>query len=259
MSFVVTIDGPAAAGKSTTARAVARTLGYLYVDTGALYRAFALKVLEQGISAEEDGALELCGRKVQLSLSGSPDQPEVWLDGAEVGERIRTPEVSEMASRLAARPVVRRRLVEIQRALRARGPLVAEGRDLGTVVFPDAEVKVYLDADPKTRARRRHQELVARGIPAAIEEVSEDLARRDQRDRSRTDSPLVAAADASTLDTTSLSVEAQVAEVLRIVQSHPKYPGARRGKGGAAPAAASGSSGLGEGRAAAGEASNEPQ
>lgn len=255
MSFVVTIDGPAAAGKSTTARAVARTLGFLYVDTGALYRAFALKVLEQGISAEEDGALELSGRQTQLSLSGAPDRPEVWLDGVEVGERIRTPEVSEMASRLAARPLVRRRLVEIQRSLRSRGPLVAEGRDLGTVVFPDADVKIYLDADPLTRARRRHQELVQRGIPAPLEQVAEDLARRDLRDRSRVDSPLAAAADALRLDTSSLSVEAQVAEVLRIVQSHPTFPGVQ---GGSAPAAAGGSSAFGEGRTEPGSTPASP-
>jgi cytidylate kinase len=241
-SFVVTIDGPAAAGKSTTARAVAAALGYLYVDTGALYRAFALKALEQGIAAEEDGALEACGRQIHVGLSGSPDQPEVWLDGREVGERIRTPEVSEMASRLAARPVVRRRLVEIQRALRARGPLVAEGRDLGTVVFPDADVKVFLDADAQTRARRRHQELVRRGIPAPIGEVTEDLARRDQRDRSRADSPMLPAADAVRLDTSRLTVEAQVAEVLRIVRSHPRFP-RERGRGSAASTAPGGSTG----------------
>lgn len=258
MSFVVTIDGPAAAGKSTTARAVARTLGFLYVDTGALYRAFALKVLEQGIAAEEDGALEACGRQTELGLSGSPDQPEVWLDGVEVGERIRTPEVSEMASRLAARPVVRRRLVEIQRALRSRGPLVAEGRDLGTVVFPDADVKIYLDADAQTRVRRRHQELVLRGIPAPVEAVAEDLARRDLRDRTRADSPLAAAEDALRLDTSSLSVEAQVAEVLRIVSSHPKFPG-QMGKGGPTHARSEGSSALGEGRPGPGAAPGESQ
>ena len=154
MSFVITIDGPAAAGKSTTARAVAARLGFLYVDTGALYRALALKVLEEGISPDEPEAVGRCAESTRLDLSGSPDQPHAWLDGVDVSDAIRTPQVSELASRLAAQPGVRRRLVEIQRSLGDRGPLVAEGRDLGTVVFPDAEVKIYLDADLDTRARR---------------------------------------------------------------------------------------------------------
>jgi len=141
-----------------------------------------------------------------------------------VTDRIRTPAVSEMSSRLAARPVVRRRLVEIQRKLRQQGPLVAEGRDLGTVVFPDAEVKIFLDAAPETRVMRRHQELVRHGIPAPIEQVADDLARRDQRDRQRADSPLVAAPDAVRLDTSSLTIEAQVEEVLKQVRAHPRFP-----------------------------------
>jgi len=223
MSFVVTIDGPAAAGKSTTARAVAAALGFLYVDTGALYRALALKVLDQGISLADDAALEACAGATRLFLTGTPDRPEVWLDEVEVTDRIRTPAVSEAASRLAARPLVRRRLVEIQRQLRERGPLVAEGRDLGSVVFPDADVKIYLDASPETRVMRRHQELVRRGIPAPIDQVAEDLARRDRRDSSRADSPLVAAPEAIRLDTTGLSVEAQSSEVLRLIRAHPRF------------------------------------
>jgi len=224
MSFVVTIDGPAAAGKSTTARAVASALGFLYVDTGSLYRALAVKALELGIAPDDDAALDACVGSTELSLSGSPDRPLVWLDGADVTDRIRTPAVSEMSSRLAARPVVRRRLVEIQRKLRQQGPLVAEGRDLGTVVFPDAEVKIFLDAAPETRVMRRHQELVRHGIPAPIEQVADDLARRDQRDRQRADSPLVAAPDAVRLDTSSLTIEAQVEEVLKQVRAHPRFP-----------------------------------
>ena len=239
MSFVVTIDGPAAAGKSTTARAVASALGFLYVDTGSLYRALALKVLEQGIAPDDDAALEPCAAATELSLSGSPERPQVWLDGADVTDRIRTPAVSEASSRLAARPVVRRRLVEIQRRLWERGPLVAEGRDLGTVVFPDADVKVFLDAAPDTRVMRRHQELVRHGIPAPIEQVAEDLARRDRRDSLRADSPLSPAADAIRLDTSGLTVEAQVGEVLRLVRSHPRFPGpVRDPAAGAAPGGA---------------------
>jgi len=229
MSFVVTIDGPAAAGKSTTARAVAAELGFLYVDTGSLYRALALKALELGVAPDDDEALEACAGSTALSLSGSPQKPRVWLDGADVTDRIRTPSVSEASSRLAARPVVRRRLVEIQRQLRTQGPLVAEGRDLGTVVFPDADVKVFLDATPDTRVMRRHQELVRHGIPAPIDQVAEDLARRDRRDRSRADSPMAPAPDAIRLDTSALTVEAQVAEVLRMVRAHPRFPGRASG------------------------------
>jgi len=224
MTFVITIDGPAAAGKSTTARAVARVLGFVYVDTGALYRALALKVQNGGISPEDDAALERCSRESRLGLSGTPNQPRVWLDGADVSALIRTPVVSELASRLAARPVVRRRLVEIQRALRERGSLVAEGRDLGTVVFPDAEVKIYLDADLETRAGRRHRELEGRGMAVPIEEVRHELERRDRRDRTRADSPLAPAPGAARLDTSGMTVEQQVEAVLAIVRGHPAFP-----------------------------------
>ena len=224
MSFVVTIDGPAAAGKSTTARGVAAALGFLYVDTGALYRALALKVQSGGISPDDSAAVARCARETRLGLSGSPEHPRVWLDGADVSGEIRTPAVSELASRLAAQPEVRRRLVEIQRALRERGPLVAEGRDLGTVVFPDAEVKIYLDADAPTRARRRQRELERRGIPVALDDVREEIDRRDARDSGRADSPMTAAADARVVDTSGMDVDHQVAEVLRRVREHPRFP-----------------------------------
>ncbi len=224
MSFVVTIDGPAGAGKSTTARAVAARLGFRYVDTGALYRALALKALETGVTPEDAAALERCLGETRLDLSGAPDQPQVWLDGADVSARIRTPAVGEMASRLAVMPPVRRRLVETQRAMRAHAPLVAEGRDLGTVVFPDAEVKVYLDADLGTRARRRCRELHQRGIAASLEDVTSELERRDARDRGRADSPLKPAAEAVVIDTSHMDIEAQIAAVLEAVARHPRRP-----------------------------------
>jgi len=224
MSFVITIDGPAGAGKSTTARAVADRLGFLYVDTGALYRALAFKVLSLGLSAEDEPALERCAQETRLGLAGTPGASQVWLDGVEVGGEIRTPAVSEMSSRLAARPGIRRQLVELQRSLRVKGPLVAEGRDLGTVVFPDAEVKIYLDADHETRVKRRHQELVRRGLPVQVEDVAADLQRRDERDRLRADSPLVAAPDAVLLDTSGMSAEQQVTAVLELARKHPRFP-----------------------------------
>lgn len=236
MSFVVTIDGPAAAGKSTTARMVAQALGFLYVDTGALYRAFALKVRDAGVSADDEAALESLGGTTDVTLSGSPENAHVWLDGREVSDEIRTPAVSELASRLAAQPVVRRRLIETQRALRTLGPLVGEGRDLGSVVFPDAEIKIYLDADPDTRALRRQKELERRGIPVALQDVLTELIRRDDRDRSRSDSPLRVADGAVVLDTSGLGVEDQVSRVLAIVRAHPAFPGVpQAGAGGADP------------------------
>jgi cytidylate kinase len=221
VSFVVTIDGPAGAGKSTTARAVAARLGFLYVDTGALYRAVALKALERGVRAEDETGLERLLEGTTLDLGGTPADAHVWLDGADVSARIRTPEVSEMSSRLAARPQVRRRLVSVQRALRDRGPIVGEGRDLGTVVFPDAEVKIFLDATPRERARRRHRELLARGIAATMDQVLEEIERRDGRDRGRSDSPLRTAEGAVVIDTTGMDVEAQVEAVLEVVRRHP--------------------------------------
>ncbi len=227
MSFVVTIDGPSAAGKSTTARELARRLGFLYLDTGALYRALALKFQWNGLSSDDPAAVERVLGETTLDLSGSPDEPHVWLDGQDVASEIRTPVVSELSSRLAALPAVRRRLVEIQRGLRAHAPLVAEGRDLGTVVFPDADVKVFLDAEPAARARRRARELEARGIPVAPERVLEELERRDARDRTREDSPLKPANGAVVVDGTGLDVTAVLEEVLRVVRDHPRFPGPR--------------------------------
>ena len=141
---------------------------------------------------------------------------------------IRTPDVSEMSSRIAAVPEVRRQMVEWQRALRARGPLVGEGRDLGTVVFPDAEVKIYLDADLETRARRRCRELHSRGLAVTLDDVREDLARRDERDRTRADSPLKPAEGARVLDTSGMELEQQVKAVLDLVTARPDCPGAPR-------------------------------
>jgi CMP/dCMP kinase len=224
MSFVVTIDGPSAAGKSTVAREVAGRLGLLYVDTGALYRALALKLQRQGGSPERPDNVERLLEGTLLDLSGSPERPHVWLDGEDVSGQIRTPEVSELASRLAALPVVRRRLVRIQRALRERGPLMGEGRDLGTVVFPDAEVKIYLDADVLTRARRRAKELAQRDSPVPLERVLAEMERRDGRDRTRTDSPLRPAPGAIVIESGGKDVETVVLEVLRAVRSAPGCP-----------------------------------
>ena len=228
MSFVVTIDGPSAAGKSTTARAVAEQLGFVYLDTGAFYRALALKALRSGTRPEDGPGIAALAASTRIEFSGSPSTAHVFLDGEDVTALIRTPDVSEMSSRIAAVPEVRRQMVEWQRALRARGPLVGEGRDLGTVVFPDAEVKIYLDADLETRARRRCRELHSRGLAVTLDDVRADLARRDERDRTRADSPLKPAEGARVLDTSGMELEQQVKAVLDLVTARPDCPGAPR-------------------------------
>ncbi len=229
MSFVVTIDGPSAAGKSTTARAIAEQLGWRYLDTGAYYRALALKGMRLGMPAYDEAATRLA-RETRIEFSGDPSRAHVLLDGVDVTDAIRAPDVSEGASRIAAFPGVRRLLVEWQRILREREPLVGEGRDLGTVVFPDAEVKLYLDADPETRAKRRHAELTGRGLAVTLDAVRADMRARDERDRSRSDSPLKPATDATVLDTSGLDLARQVAAALALVRAHPSFP-----KGGDVP------------------------
>ena len=228
VNFAVTIDGPSAAGKSTTARAVAERLGFRYLDTGAFYRALALKVIRAGAAVEDPAAVLATAHASVIDSSGSPSRAHVFLDGVDVSDDIRTPEVSEMASRVAAVPQVRRLLVEWQRAMRESGPLVGEGRDLGTVVFPDADVKIYLDADLETRAARRCRELQSRGIAVSLAAVREDLARRDDRDITRADSPLKPAADALTVDTSGMNLEEQLKAVLDVVRAHPRCPAGGR-------------------------------
>ena len=229
MSFVVTIDGPAAAGKSTTARALAERLGVRVLDTGAFYRAVALRVLRDGLPLEDAEAVHAAAQASRIDFAGSPSRAHVFLDGADVTDLIRTPDVSEAASRVAAVPEVRRLLVRWQRAMAETGPLVGEGRDLGTVVFPNAEVKVFLDADLGTRAERRCRELQSRGIAVNLDAVREDLARRDERDRTRADSPLKPADGAVVVDTSGMSLDQQVEAVLAAVMTHPGCPGIAAG------------------------------
>ncbi|MFN8588571.1 MAG: (d)CMP kinase [Candidatus Eisenbacteria bacterium] len=224
MSFVVVLDGPSAAGKSTTARAIAERLGMRYLDTGAFYRALALKVSEAGVRPDDTAAVTQLAHDSVIDFSGSPSQAHVFLDGRDVSGEIRTPEVSEMASRVAAVPAVRRLMVEWQRAMSERGPLVGEGRDLGTVVFPNADVKIYLDADLDTRAKRRCREQHARGIAVELDEVRADLRRRDERDSNRTDSPLMAAADAVRVDSSGMDLDQQILAVLEVIRRHPHCP-----------------------------------
>jgi CMP/dCMP kinase len=202
---VVAIDGPGGAGKSTVARAVAERLGFTYLDSGAMYRSVALAARERGLSPAE------VAPRLHIELSD-----RVVLDGVDVTEAIRRPEISRAASEAAADPRVRKAMVAEQRRLLAHGDWVAEGRDIGTVVAPGAEVKVFLDADPAERARRRAAEL-----GAAAEEVMAELSLRDERDRTRASSPLMPAPGATVLDSTGMTIEQVVSQIVELVKVLP--------------------------------------
>lgn len=197
---MIAIDGPSGAGKTTAGRALAKRLGYVFLDTGAMYRALAFQALLQGVSMEEAEALASVGRRLRLEF---PPEGGVLLDGEDVTAKIRTREVSQAASRISTHPAVRRVMVERQREFGQEGGIVMDGRDIGTVVFPDAEVKFYVDADPRSRAKRRGLELGSGEAELAL--IEKEIRERDSRDAGRADSPLVRAQDALYLDTTSLT------------------------------------------------------
>jgi cytidylate kinase len=217
--FVVAIDGPAGAGKSTTARLVAQALGFLYLDTGAMYRAVTWKALEEGIALDDEKALTQLAESMAVDLRSSPSGVTVHVGEDDVTEKIRTPEISRAVPEVARVAGVRRALVERQREIGGRGSVVVEGRDIGTVVFPSAPVKVFLEASLEERARRRGRELAAKGLEQPLEELVEEIRSRDAIDSRREVSPLSKAPDALVLDTTGLTVEAQVEEVVRAVQA----------------------------------------
>ncbi len=214
--IIVAIDGPAGAGKSTVARRVAARLGFLYIDTGAMYRAVGLWALRAGIELDDMHRLEQLAREARIELDGSGRR--VRLNGEDVTEAIRAPEVSEAASRASAAPGVRRALVEMQRRMGAETSVVMEGRDIGSVVFPEAEVKIFLGAAPAVRAGRRGREGREKGRPASGEEVLVEIEARDRRDRGRADSPLLQAPDAVYVDTSELTIEEVEETILRIVR-----------------------------------------
>jgi CMP/dCMP kinase len=209
---IVAIDGPAGAGKSTIARRVAERMSFLYIDTGAMYRAVALAALRAGVPLDDDAALARIAEGARIELGGG-----VRLNGEDISEAIRTPEVSQAASRVSAAPGVRAALVRKQQAMGAQGCAVMEGRDIGTVVFPQAEVKVFLTATAEERARRRVEELRAKGIAAEVADVAREMRERDLRDSTREVSPLRRADDAFEIDTTGLTLEQVEAAVLKLV------------------------------------------
>jgi len=216
---VIAIDGPSGAGKSTLAKRLARELGYIYLDTGAMYRALALKLLRQGVDLADDARMGELVRSTTIDLRENGGKLAVLLDGDDVAGAIRTPEVSQTASKASALRVVRARLLELQRAVGERGSVVAEGRDIGTVVFPQAEVKIFLDASTRERARRRYEELRAAGHPVAFEETLREQEERDRRDRERDLAPLYQAEDALRIDSSNVTADAVAALVLDLVKN----------------------------------------
>ncbi len=198
--LTIAIDGPSGAGKSTVAKRLAKELGYTYMDTGAMYRAFALKARRDGVDLNDE------------------EKARVLLDGRDVSAEIRTPELSQSASRISALGPVRERMVELQRALGERGGVVAEGRDIGTVVFPGAEVKVFLTAGPEERAQRRFAELRDQGKEVSLDETLEEMKVRDRRDQERSLAPLRKADDAIAIDSTSQGVDEVMERIMREIK-----------------------------------------
>lgn len=220
---VIAIDGPAGAGKSTLAAHLARRFGFLNLETGAMYRALALKAIENDLDFDEEAALfDLCGR-TKIALEPSREGNRVLLDGMDVSRRVRDADVTAAASRVSVHSLVREWMVAQQRALGVEGGIVMEGRDIGTAVFPDAEVKIFLDAAPEIRGNRRFRQVASSDheqAPVTETALLEEMQARDQRDRSRTLSPLRPAADAVILDSTAMSLDEVLAESERIVRDH---------------------------------------
>jgi cytidylate kinase len=217
--LVVAIDGPAGAGKSTIAAQLAQKLGYLNLETGAMYRALALKALQNGVALDDSAALADLARRSQIELIPTAENNRVLLDGEDVSARIRQPDVTSAASRVSVHPAVREWMVARQRELGAAGGVIMEGRDIGTVVFPDAEVKVFLDAAPTVRTERRvaqHQQKT--GLAAAREAIAAELQERDRRDATRATSPLIAAKDAVIVDSSRLSIDEVVARIESLIR-----------------------------------------
>jgi cytidylate kinase len=212
---VVAIDGPAGAGKSTIARRVAGKMGFTYIDTGAMYRAVALAALRAGVDLGDAAHLEDLARAASIEFE--PGGTRIFLNGEDVSEAIRHPEVSHAASKVSVFPGVRRVLVDKQREIAAHTSVVMEGRDIGTVVFPDADVKVFLDANPEVRAGRRSRELEEKGLTVRGDEVEREMRERDRRDATRAESPLLRAPDAIYLDTTALNLDEVEQVILKTI------------------------------------------
>jgi cytidylate kinase len=214
---IVAIDGPAGAGKSTIARRIADRLGFTYINTGAMYRAVALWALRNGTALDDMHRLERLALEAKIEFG--PGDGSVWLNGEDVTQFLYTPEVTAAASKVSVVPGVRRALLPRQREIAQKASVVMEGRDIGTVIFPEAQVKIFLDANPQERARRRADELRHRASPVGVDTVAAQLQERDDRDRTRPESPLMQAPDAVLLDTTELTVDEVEERILQLVRT----------------------------------------
>jgi cytidylate kinase len=218
--LIIAIDGPAGAGKSTVARAVARRLGYLFINTGAMYRAVAWKALQQGVSLEDTDRIGQLAGESLIELAGDVDSMRVLIDGRDITDEIATPQISQAASVVSAIPTVRRALVARQQEMGRAGGVVMEGRDIGTQVFPNAEVKIYLDASADARAQRRFDEDSARGVAVtSFDQMKSEIEERDHRDQTRADSPLTQAEDAVHIDSSAMTIDEVVERILEIAKS----------------------------------------
>jgi cytidylate kinase len=215
--LTIAIDGPSGAGKSTVARSLAKRLSYIYIDTGAMYRSVALRVKEKSISPEDKLALNQLASSLHITFFTEEEQTHVFCEGEDITEAIRTPEISRLASAISKQKGVREALVRMQREMGKEGGVVLEGRDIGTVVFPDADVKFYLDAESDERVRRRYYEMVEKGVRVDYKETQEELVQRDHHDMHRIHSPLKKASDALLIDSTHRSVEEVVEEMVGII------------------------------------------
>ena len=218
MSFNIAIDGPAGAGKSTIAKQLAKELGYVYVDTGAMYRAMAYYFLTNQIQSDDISEISKACEKVDVRISYENGVQIVWLNGENISDKIRTEEVGKMASATSVYPVVRTKLVELQQKLAKTTNVIMDGRDIGTVVLPNANVKIYMTADARVRAKRRFDELTAKGMECDLDEIEKDILERDYRDMNRETSPLKKADDAVELDTSHLDIDGVVNAMKEIIQ-----------------------------------------
>lgn len=212
--FIIAIDGPSGAGKSTASKLLSKRLGYIYVDTGALYRAIAWKVKENNIDSKDEAQLEDMCNKTDIKIRAVDSEQRVYVDGKDVNSYIRTPEIGMMSSKVSSVHCVRKRLLELQRQFEKEGGAVIEGRDIGTVVFPDAEVKFFLKASDEERGRRRYIELKGKGHNVSLEDTTEDIKKRDYNDSKRDIAPLCVADDAIVIDSTGLDAEGVVKKML---------------------------------------------
>ncbi|HPD60251.1 MAG TPA: (d)CMP kinase [Thermodesulfobacteriota bacterium] len=225
MVSIITIDGPSGAGKSTVSLGLANLLGYTYVDSGALYRIVALEALRKKIAEENENALVNLCKNLEVTFRTAKGKIKILNHGLDVSEYIRSPEISMLASRLSAKKAVRDQITALQRKMGEKGKLVLEGRDAGTVVFPEAEVKFFLDATPEERGKRRFKELTLQGLSTSLEQVTQDIITRDHNDSTRSHAPLKPAPDAVIINSSAMTVNEVIARMMAIIQAKKKLGG----------------------------------